>query len=65
MTGRLPRKLTDHPSVQAVLAKPRGTPSPVIDAAWLKEICLAAGADDAAAVSLDRPEPNAGSRTSW
>ncbi len=56
MTGRLPKKLADHPSVKAVLAKPREKPSPVIDAAWLREICLAAGVDDAAAVSLDHPD---------
>ncbi|WP_410657707.1 (4Fe-4S)-binding protein [Amycolatopsis sp. lyj-112] len=56
MTSRLPKKLADHPSVRAVLARPRGEPSPVIDAAWLKEICLAAGADDAAAVSLGHPD---------
>ncbi len=47
MTGKLPAKPANHPSVRAVLAKPRDKPSPVIDAAWLKEICLAAGADDA------------------
>ncbi|WP_055711003.1 hypothetical protein [Streptomyces torulosus] len=28
----------------------------VIDAAWLRELCLAAGTDDAAAVSLDHPD---------
>ncbi len=57
---RLPAKLSAHPSVQAVLAR-RGTgdvvrPPTVIDGAWLREVCLAAGADDAAAVSLDHPD---------
>lgn len=57
---KLPRKLAAHPSVQAVLARRRNgetvSPPPVIDAAWLRELCLAAGADDAAAVSLDHPD---------
>ncbi|SDY41999.1 4Fe-4S binding domain-containing protein [Amycolatopsis xylanica] len=52
----LPKKLADHPSVRAVQAKPAEKPSPVIDAAWLRELCLAAGADDAAAVPLDHPD---------
>ena len=57
---RLPAKLAAHPSVEAVLARRRAgefvSPAPVIDAAWLRELCLAAGADDAAAVSLDHPD---------
>jgi len=58
--SRLPAKLAAHPSVQAVLRR-RGTgevarPPAVIDAVWLRELCLAAGADDAAAVSLDNPD---------
>ncbi|MFI6809076.1 hypothetical protein ACIBO6_29425 [Streptomyces luteogriseus] len=58
--SRLPAKLAAHPSVQALLAR-RGAgdtarPPAVIDAAWLRELCLAAGADDAAAVSLDHPD---------
>jgi epoxyqueuosine reductase len=56
----LPAKLAAHPSVQAVLARRRAGdaagPPAVIDAAWLRELCLAAGADDAAAVSLDHPD---------
>ncbi|MFE7841505.1 hypothetical protein ACFU53_37265 [Streptomyces sp. NPDC057474] len=56
---RLPAKLAAHPSVQAVLARRRtggiARPSAVIDAEWLRELCLAAGADDAASVSLDHP----------
>src|SRR3954471_4648373 len=57
---RLPAKLAAHPSVRAVLARRRAgdavSPSAVIDATWLRELCLAAGADDAAAVSLDHPD---------
>ncbi|NGY64942.1 4Fe-4S binding protein [Lentzea sp. NEAU-D13] len=57
MTGpKLPAKLAAHPSVQAVLAQRRPSPPAVIDAAWLRELCLAAGADDAAVVSLDHPD---------
>ncbi|MGY0063598.1 4Fe-4S binding protein [Streptomyces sp. LZ34] len=58
--SELPAKLAAHPSVHAVLARRRAgdvaSPPAVIDAAWLRELCLAAGADDAAAVSLDHPD---------
>jgi epoxyqueuosine reductase len=57
---RLPGKLAGHPSVQAVLARRAAgdvaSPPAVIDAAWLRELCLASGADDAAAVSLEHPD---------
>ncbi|CAM5703846.1 Ferredoxin OS=Streptomyces violarus OX=67380 GN=FHS41_001791 PE=4 SV=1 [Streptomyces violarus] len=57
---RLPAKLAAHPSVRALLARRAAgdvaRPPAVIDAAWLRELCLAAGADDAAAVSLDHPD---------
>ncbi|MDT7772435.1 MAG: epoxyqueuosine reductase [Pseudonocardiales bacterium] len=50
----LPAKLAGHPSVRAVLARREsdgeaatGRPAPVLDAAWPREFCLAAGADDA------------------
>lgn len=56
----LPAKLAEHPSVRAVLARQETegarTPPPVIDADWLRELCLRVGADDAAAVSLDHPD---------
>ncbi|MFJ8002657.1 4Fe-4S binding protein [Streptomyces sp. NPDC096310] len=55
-----PAKLAAHPSVRAVLARRRAggavSPPAVIDATWLRELCLAAGADGAAAVSLDHPD---------
>ncbi|MET7991679.1 4Fe-4S binding protein [Amycolatopsis sp. NPDC005232] len=52
----LPRKLAAHPSVRAVLERgTRPKPGP-IDAAWLRELALAAGADDVAAVSLEHPD---------
>src|ERR1044072_482949 len=57
---KLPGKLAAHPSVQAVLARRRAgdvaSPPAAIDAAWLRELCLAAGADDEGAVSLDHPD---------
>ncbi|AHH95869.1 (4Fe-4S)-binding protein [Kutzneria albida] len=52
----LPAKLAEHPTVRAVRARGTRQPPPVIDAAWLRELCLACGADDAAAVSLDHPD---------
>jgi Fe-S-cluster-containing hydrogenase component 2 len=54
--SELPRKLAAHPSVRAVLE--RGVPARPgrIDAAWLREVALAAGADDVAAVSLEHPD---------
>ncbi len=52
----LPPKLAAHPSVQAVLARQAASPPEVIDAAWLRDLCLAAGADDAAVVSLDHTD---------
>jgi len=57
---KLRAKLAAHPSVQAVLARRRAgevaSPPAVIDAVLLRELCLAAGADDAAAVSLDHAD---------
>lgn len=51
----LPAKLANHPTVQKVLAR-EATPRPtVIDADWLREICLAAGADDVAFASVANP----------
>jgi hypothetical protein len=56
----LPAKLAGHPSVRAVLARREsdgeaatGRPAPVHDAAWPREFCLAAGADDAAAAATE------------
>ncbi|MEV6443185.1 4Fe-4S binding protein [Amycolatopsis sp. NPDC051716] len=56
----LPAKLAAHPSVRAVLSRRKAGqdagPPPVLDADWLRELCLAAGADDVAAVGLDHPD---------
>ncbi|HWC80764.1 MAG TPA: 4Fe-4S binding protein [Pseudonocardiaceae bacterium] len=51
-------RLAEHPTVRAVRERhPDGTKSPsTIDATWLRELCLSAGASDTAAVSLDHPD---------
>src|SRR5512140_1651057 len=52
-------KLEEHPTV---LAYRRRSPAPVqgsgepLDAAWLRELCLAEGADDAGFVHIDCPD---------
>src|SRR5690349_735905 len=57
---RVRARLAGHPSVQTVINRRRGgqvaCPPTMIDAVWLRELCLAAGADEAAAVSLDLPD---------
>ena len=46
----------EHPTVKAFRAKPVvPKASEPIDAAWLRELCLAAGADDVGFVELSRP----------
>lgn len=55
MTDKLPPRLADHPTVQAVRARARTPVPPVIDADWLRRICLDAGADDVAFASFDDP----------
>jgi Fe-S-cluster-containing hydrogenase component 2 len=54
MTGKISPRIADHPTVRAVLA--RNNPKPgVIDAAWLRQICLDAGADDVGFASVANP----------
>jgi len=51
--------LDDHPTVRAVrgrVALPVADGPRVLDAAWLRQVALDAGADDAGVVSIDRPE---------
>lgn len=52
----LPSKIAGHLSVRNVLARGKAGKPGVIDANWLRELCLEAGADDVAAVSLDHPD---------
>lgn len=53
-------RLDDHPTVQRFREKTGHAPAArqpaLLDADWLKSLCLASGADDAGFVELDRPE---------
>lgn len=53
-------KLADHPTVQRYREKngtePPSGSSPVLDADWLHQTCLAAGADDVGFIEIGRPE---------
>ena len=49
-------KLTDHPTVQRFYEKPPAPPAPdKLGAAWLRQLCLDSGADDAGLVEISRP----------
>ena len=51
--------LSNHPTVQAYLEKQKKAPPPSsapLDAAWLRALCLEAGADDVGFVEVERPE---------
>ncbi|TPV92766.1 MAG: 4Fe-4S ferredoxin [Myxococcales bacterium FL481] len=48
-------KLQDHPTVTQIRRRPPEV-APRLDAAALRQACLAAGADDVGFVSVDRPE---------
>ena len=54
MSDKLPTRLADHPTVRKVRGR-RTEPPGVIDAAWLRTICLEAGADDVAFASVANP----------
>ena len=49
-------KLDDHPTVIRHRQAPAQVPPKVVDAEWLRRLCLEAGADDAGFVSIGRPE---------
>ncbi|HEY1972052.1 MAG TPA: (4Fe-4S)-binding protein [Pseudonocardia sp.] len=55
---RLPAKLAAHPTARAVARRMAAQPAGpgVIDAQWLRRLCLDARVDDVAAVSLDHPD---------
>lgn len=48
-------QLNDHPTVQRARQRPTPTPSGPLDADWLKQLVLDAGADDVGLVELSRP----------
>ena len=54
-SARRSSRLADHPTVRKVKARTAGRPG-VIDADWLREVCLAAGADDVAFASVANPD---------
>src|SRR6202012_5285102 len=54
MAEKLPGRLAEHPTVRKVRARVSRKPG-VLDANWLRELCLAAGADDVAFASVDNP----------
>ena len=49
-------KLDDHPTVIRHRQSPVQVPPKVVDAEWLRRLCLEAGADDVGFVSIGRPE---------
>ncbi len=55
MTDRVAGRIANHPTVRKVLANKAEPPPAVIDADWLREICLSAGADDVAFASVENP----------
>jgi Fe-S-cluster-containing hydrogenase component 2 len=54
-TDRIPARLAEHPTVRKVRARRTEKPG-VIDADWLRQVCLDAGADDVAFASVDNPD---------
>jgi hypothetical protein len=55
MTDKLPARIADHPTVRKVRGRHTEPPG-VIDADWLRTVCLEAGADDVAFASVDNPD---------
>jgi Fe-S-cluster-containing hydrogenase component 2 len=53
-TRKISPRLAEHPTVRKMMAH-RSQPSGVIDAEWLRQVCLEAGADDVAFASVDDP----------
>ena len=55
MADKLPGRLAQHPTVQKVQSRKTQKPG-VLDADGLREICMAAGADDVAFASVHNPD---------
>ena len=49
-------RLDEHPTVVRHRREPHRAPPEVLDAEWLRRLCLEAGADDVGFVAIDRPE---------
>jgi ferredoxin len=49
-------KLDEHPTVIHHRARPKAPTPQGLDAKWLRQVCLDAGADDVGFVAVDRPE---------
>ena len=54
--AKIPARLAEHPSVRAVRDRPASGPAGVIDAGWLRKLCLDAGLDDVGFVSIDHED---------
>jgi ferredoxin/putative sterol carrier protein len=50
------QRIADHPTVLRLRAQPAAPPAATLDAAWLRQICHEAGADDVGFVAIERPE---------
>src|SRR4051812_10256901 len=55
MSDKLSARMADHPTVRKMLGRKTVKPD-VIDADWLRKVCLDAGADDVAFASVDNPD---------
>jgi len=55
MADKLRGRLAQHPTVRKVQSR-KTQKSGVLDSDWLRQICLAAGADDVAFASVDNPD---------
>ncbi|VEG57503.1 putative Fe-S protein [Mycolicibacterium aurum] len=55
MVDKLPSRLADHPTVRAMRSRPARPPG-VIDAAWLRDVCLEAGVDDVGFARVADPQ---------
>jgi epoxyqueuosine reductase QueG len=49
-------KLDTHPTVVRYRQSSPGPPTSLLDADWLRQLCLDAGADDVGFIAIDRPE---------
>ncbi len=52
----LPPRIANHPTVRAVRSRAPQQKPGIIDAEWLRRICLDAGADDVAFATVDNPD---------